>query len=74
MNFPCGRWGGIGALLNRLKPCAATSFAPCIVIGPGLPETMRVVGEHDAEFIRTDRTWHGAEREFLLSATKSAPK
>lgn len=48
----CGRWGGVGALLNRLKPCAATSFAPCIVIGPGLPETMRVVGEHDAGFIR----------------------
>ena len=47
----CGA-GGLAALLDRLKPSPATFFAPCIVIGPGTPETVRAVGEHDAEFIR----------------------
>ncbi len=44
--------GELAALLEKLKPGAATSFAPCIVVGPGAPETVRVVGECDAEFIR----------------------
>lgn len=44
--------GGVASLLDRLKPCNATSFAPCIVIGPGAQETVRSVGERDAEFIR----------------------
>ena len=44
--------GSLAGLLDRLSPGAATSFAPCVVIGPGSPETMRAVGEHDAEFIR----------------------
>lgn len=53
LNESPSRGGGdLASLLDRLKPCAATSFAPCIVIGPGAPETMRTVGERDAEFIR----------------------
>ena len=53
LNESPGRgFGSLSSLLDRLRPCAATSFAPCIVIGPGAPETMRAVGEHDAEFIR----------------------
>jgi two-component system chemotaxis response regulator CheB len=49
--FDCGA-GSLDALLDLLNPSTVTSFAPCVVIGPGSSETMRVVGEHDAEFIR----------------------
>ena len=44
--------GSLDGLLGRLHPSAATSFAPCVVIGSGSPETVRAVGAHDAEFIR----------------------
>jgi two-component system chemotaxis response regulator CheB len=39
-------------LLDRLKPCAETNFAPSVVIGEGSQETVQTVGIHDAEFIR----------------------
>lgn len=42
----------IADLLTRLKPSVQTNYAPCIVAGHGLPETVRIAGEHEAEFIR----------------------
>lgn len=42
----------LAGLLDRIRPSAQTNFAPCIVIGQGAPETVRTVGEHDAEFVR----------------------
>lgn len=50
----------IADLLNRLKPSAQTNYAPCIVVGEGLPETVRTVGEHDAEFVRMPASFSNA--------------
>lgn len=42
----------LAELLDQVKPCSQTNFAPCVVIGEGSSETARTVGLHDAEFIR----------------------
>ena len=42
--------GSVEARLSRLSKIS--SYAPCIVIGPGKTETEMAVGAHDAEFIK----------------------
>ncbi len=44
--------GSLSESLNMLSPSSSTDFAPCIVIGPECPGTIRTAGEHDAEFIK----------------------
>ena len=50
----------ISDLLARLKPSAKTNYAPCIVVGGGLPETVRTIGEYDAEFVKMPASFSNA--------------